>query len=77
MNKLDKSDHYNKKSLLLNVINRYKKHTHELGSHFFWCADIQQNEERPLYVDKVHYTSAFSKKLAQTISNMIITRKIL
>lgn len=38
-----------------------------LGNNFLWCADIQQNVHSSFYCDAVHYSSEFSKMLADHI----------
>ena len=48
-----------------------------LSDNFLWLADIQKNKKEPLYVDKVHYSSRFSKELAIEITNMIIQRSLI
>ncbi len=37
------------------------------GKNFLWCADIQQNIQKPLYVDIVHYSPEMCRLLAQCI----------
>jgi len=39
----------------------------ELEDNLAWCADIQDGVARPLYVDKVHYTSEMSAMFADCI----------
>jgi len=34
---------------------------------FLWCADIQRSAQENLYVDGVHYTARFSRRLAEVI----------
>jgi hypothetical protein len=46
------------------------------GDNFLWCADIQEGINEPLYVDQVHYTSAFSKVVASCIATLIIDRHL-
>jgi hypothetical protein len=36
---------------------------------FIWCADMQQGSKEALYVDQVHYSAAFSRKLAERIAD--------
>lgn len=45
-----------------------------LGNNFLWLADIQQNLQRPLYVDQVHYSAEMSELLAIAISELIFER---
>ncbi len=40
----------------------------QLGDNFFWCADIQEHLQEPLYVDGVHYTAKMSQMLANCIA---------
>lgn len=35
--------------------------------NFAWCADIQREEKRPLYVDGVHFSAAMSELVAECI----------
>ena len=37
------------------------------GKNFLWCADIQHNINKYLYVDTVHYNSDLSSMLADCI----------
>ncbi|MBN1493684.1 MAG: SGNH/GDSL hydrolase family protein [Candidatus Omnitrophica bacterium] len=48
-----------------------------LGDNFLWCADIQKDENKPLYVDIAHYSSDFSAKFAMAIGNLLIERSLL
>lgn len=45
-----------------------------LGDNFLWLADIQENECRPLYVDNMHYTSEFSRRIAQHIAGALVAQ---
>ncbi len=45
-----------------------------LGRNFLWCANIQEDKNEPLYIDKVHYSSKFSKEFAITIAELINER---
>lgn len=38
---------------------------------FLWLADIQEGIQKPLYVDKVHYTAEFSSRIANEIGDYI------
>ncbi len=49
----------------------------DLGADFLWCADIQEGRREPLYVDRVHYTAAFSKATAACIAGLIKERELL
>ncbi|MCX7964804.1 MAG: SGNH/GDSL hydrolase family protein [Candidatus Sumerlaea chitinivorans] len=46
----------------------------ELGDNFLWAADLQEGLTEPLYVDQVHYTSAFAKRIAEFIAPHIAER---
>jgi lysophospholipase L1-like esterase len=39
----------------------------KMGRNFVWCADIQENQTKPLYVDMYHYTSVLSEEIANCI----------
>lgn len=45
---------------------------HGQGIDFLWAADLQQNLEEPLYVDQVHYSAAFSSRLADFIAEYLV-----
>lgn len=51
--------------------------TEDLGKNFIWAADLQENERENLYVDGVHYTAKFNKKIAEFITRSIIQRELL
>jgi hypothetical protein len=40
----------------------------ELGKNFIWAADLQEGTTEPLYVDQVHYTANFAKRIAEFIA---------
>lgn len=42
-----------------------------LGNNFLYLGGIQEDEKKPLYVDAVHYSGDFSKKIAQRIADRI------
>lgn len=42
--------------------------------YMFSLLDLQENEERPLYVDLVHYNPYFNKKIANSIAGLIRER---
>ena len=44
---------------------------------FIWLADIQEQQRRPLYLDNMHYTSAFSRLIAQRIADALIERRLI
>jgi hypothetical protein len=41
------------------------------GTDFLWCADIQKDEKRALYVDAVHYNPVLSRKFAGCIADRL------
>jgi hypothetical protein len=43
-----------------------------LGANFLWSADIQRDLAEPLYVDKAHFTAAFSKRFASFIAEHLL-----
>lgn len=45
-----------------------------LGDNFLWCADILENEQKPLFVDSVHYTPYLAKKLAMEIAGFLSSK---
>ncbi|MFC6999263.1 SGNH/GDSL hydrolase family protein [Rufibacter roseus] len=45
------------------------------GKNLIWLADIQQNREEYLYVDKVHYTAAFHAVLADSLAVELLKRE--
>src|SRR5262249_17665342 len=51
--------------------------TRDLGSNFIWLADIQEGEARPLYLDNMHYTSEFSRIIADHIADALISGNLL
>lgn len=42
-----------------------------LGRNFLWLGDLQRNERRPLYVDRLHYTAAFNREIAERVADRI------
>jgi hypothetical protein len=48
-----------------------------LGENFFWCADMQENARKALYVDQVHYSASFCKELALVICGLLAERRLL
>lgn len=48
----------------------------ELGPDFAWCADIQQDVPRLLYVDRVHYNAEGADLLAGCIVDALVGRGI-
>jgi hypothetical protein len=47
-----------------------------IGENFLWCADIQEDARELLYVDLVHYSPDFNRKLADTIAQQVSARKL-
>lgn len=47
------------------------------GTSFLWCADLQQDEKECLYVDQMHYTAKFSRKIAAAITRRCLERGLL
>jgi hypothetical protein len=41
------------------------------GRNFLWLGELQEGERRPLYVDRLHYTAAFSREIAERIAERI------
>lgn len=48
-----------------------KKEDGPLGAEFLWLADLQRERREPLYVDRVHYTAAFSAEIAERIGEAL------
>ncbi|MBI5250281.1 MAG: SGNH/GDSL hydrolase family protein [Desulfomonile tiedjei] len=44
-----------------------KRQAGSLGENFIWCADIQRDKKRPLYVDAVHYSGEMCNMIAECI----------
>ncbi len=42
-----------------------------LGANLLWLADMQQDKNQNLYVDAVHYSAAFSREIAERITDAI------
>ena len=40
-----------------------------------WLADMQETLNEPLYVDRVHYTAGFSRRIAEEISKRLFERE--
>lgn len=47
-----------------------------LGDSFLWCADIQKDKKKSLYVDMVHYSAGFSKEFAMVIADFLVERHL-
>jgi hypothetical protein len=47
-----------------------------LGDNFLWCADIQKDKEKSLYVDLMHYSADFSKEFAMVIADLLVERQL-
>ncbi len=43
------------------------RQTGELGAHVLWLGDLQQGRKENFYVDRIHYTPAFSREIAERI----------
>ena len=56
------------------MANVHKKNL--FGRNFLWCADIQEDKKKLLYVDKVHYSSKFSREFARVIAELIKKRSL-
>ncbi|HTY70228.1 MAG TPA: SGNH/GDSL hydrolase family protein [Alphaproteobacteria bacterium] len=48
--------------------------SHPAGDSFLWLADIQEDETAPIYLDNMHYTAAFSRKIARHIAEAMFAR---
>jgi hypothetical protein len=48
-----------------------------LGDNFIWCADIQRNLRKPLYVDAVHYSGEMCALIARDIFNKLRQKGLL
>ena len=44
------------------------------GGDFLWAADLQDGVREPLYVDQVHYTAAFSRRIGEEIGQALVER---
>jgi len=42
-----------------------------LGRDFLWLGDLQTGKTSPLYVDRLHYTSAFAQEIAERVADRI------
>lgn len=69
-----KFEHYDKYGYP--VMARRAK-TGELGKNFLWCADLQERDTTPNYVDRCHYAARMSERLANTIHQMMLERGLL
>ena len=49
----------------------------EPSLRFLWLADIQQDLQKALYVDQVHYTAWMSRHIAEQIAKLISERGLL
>jgi len=47
------------------------------SENFLWCADMQRDLEGTLYVDKIHYSPALNRLLAEEISRRIVGRAMI
>jgi hypothetical protein len=48
--------------------------SHPFGTNFVWAADVQENLQKPLYVDATHYSGEMSETLAKYVLKAIIER---
>jgi len=46
-------------------------HPERFGRNFLWLGELQERVRRPLYVDRLHYTAAFSREIAERITDHI------
>lgn len=53
---------------------RFDKNT--LGWNFIWCADVQENVKKLLYVDLVHYSPELNHMIATCIARQISERRL-
>jgi hypothetical protein len=44
------------------------------GPDFLWAADLQEGVREPLYVDQIHYTAAFSRRIGAEIARALLER---
>lgn len=56
----------------IGYIQMYKHKNEKTLNNFYWLADIQENENLPLYVDLVHYNAYMSNKIADTLYDIIL-----
>jgi hypothetical protein len=47
--------------------------THEMGSDFDWCADVQEGAGRPLYADIMHYNADGNRLVADCIASGLLS----
>ena len=45
----------------------------EAGEAFLWLGDLQVGVEKPLYVDRLHYSAAFARRIAERIAERLLT----
>jgi hypothetical protein len=58
---------------LLEALNQQGR----LGTNLLWCADIQQEAQGTLYVDRLHYSEAMSRRFAEAIGRLLLERRLL
>ena len=46
------------------------------GPDFLWAADLQEGVREPLYVDQIHYTAAFSRRIGAEIARALVERAL-
>jgi hypothetical protein len=44
------------------------------GPDFLWAADLQEGVQEALYVDQIHYTAAFSRRIGAEIARALVER---
>jgi lysophospholipase L1-like esterase len=49
----------------------------DLGPEFIWCADVARGAEGPLYVDRVHYSAAMNRRIAEAVLGAMVERRLL
>ena len=54
-------------------VTRIRPPTDEM--HESHAADMQETLNEPLYVDRVHYTAGFSRRIAEEISKRLFERE--
>ena len=47
------------------------------SDNFLWLADMQQDIQEPLYVDRYHYSPEMLAMMAQNIGDWLIAQKML
>ena len=47
------------------------------GADFVWAADLQDGVREPLYVDQVHFTAVFSRRIGSAVAASLLERGLL